>query len=153
VIDMWPFSIFKRRDPRQNHVTDQDDSDSGAATMATKGELNRMKLQLQMEKAKLEHARDVLRIQADIKEAQLDLQDLDEEDSPEGSGEGSADAELVKLLAGFVASKNAGSSPQVQPTTSIEATPEGEPTNEELRDLWHKLPDNYKTQALGMIKK
>lgn len=150
---MWPFDMFKRRDPRHNHVATMEDSESGAATMATKGELNRMKLQLQMEKAKLEHARDMLKLQADIKEAQLDLQDLDNEDDSQDPESNSVDGELIKLIAGAIASKNQSYAPVGQPMTPTEATPEGEPTNEELRELWKKLPENYKTQAMSMIKK
>jgi len=147
----WPFSLFKRRDPRQNHITDQEDSESGAATMATKGELNRLKYQLQMEKAKLEHARDMLKIQADIKEAQLDLQDLDEESGEDEPAGDSSDDMLVKLLSGVIAGKNAGS--QIMPPPAAENIPDGEPSNQQLREMWAKLPPQYKDQAMSMVKK
>lgn len=145
------FDIFKRRDPRQNHDPTPDEQLSGGETMATKGEYNRLKIQLAKQKLQLEHERDMLQIRAQIEEAHQDLEDLQAEDEPEEGG--STDQALLTLVSSFLAKKNGEIAPQGQPAATIEATPEGEPTNEELRQLWHKLPDNYKSQALGMIKK
>ena len=146
------FSIFKRKDPRINHDLTPEDGEAGAAATATKGEINKLKLELMKEKIKLEHQRDMLRLRADIEEAQQDLEEL-ADNGESDPGAVNPDAALIGLISNFMASKNAGSAPISQPMTTNEATPDGEPTNEQLRDLWHKLPEGYKAQAQEMIKK
>lgn len=156
---MGIFDIFKTkkpRDPRLNHDLDPEEQQSGAETTASKGELNRLRIRLQMEKAKLEAERDSLELKKQIIQARQDLEDLeddsfDDEDQDSGSNN-SLEAALIGLLGGALAPKQAPQSTITQ-SADTTATPDGEPTNEELRTLWQKLPQAYKDQASAMMKK
>jgi len=151
---IWPFSLFKRRDPRQNHDFSHDDQQAGAEVNKAKASLKRKELELQEKKIELEAERDQIKLEAEIEKYNRMLDDLrgDDEEEEEPANN-SPDNALNNLVSLFIAQKMGLSAPQGQPTTSIQATPEGEPTNDQLRELWRKLPDNYKQQALGMISK
>lgn len=153
---MWPFSLIKWKNPRINHDLDRIDQDSGGETMITKGELNRLKINLQKEKLKLEHARDMAQLQAELLEAQQDLEDLQAENEPEPEKDDSLDKMMMGLLMGVMAPKGSAQIPAVSNDYTAPAsvnTPTGEPSNEELRTLWHKIPKNYQDQALKQLKK
>ena len=126
----------------------------GADTTKLRGELNHAKHDYEMALAKLEFEKRKLELENSIAELQEDAAEF-EDDYPDAQGEDSADTMLIKLLAPMLLKNQQGGipPPQAAPAQPSEGLPPGEPTDQELRDLWQKLPDQYKAQAKEAMKK
>ena len=153
---MWPFTSKKPKDPRQNHDFSSEDSEAGAEATKSKAELRRLKTELEATKMRAQHELDMLRIKADIEEAKQDLQDLTsdgEEEAPEGSGS-MEDQLMTMMIAKFLGGQQqAAPQPTIIEAEQQQPAPDGEPTDQDLRELWNKLPTAYKNQALKSMRK
>jgi hypothetical protein len=153
--ELNPFKWFKKTSKYGDNRTydlQHEDQEAGAEANRSKAQIKRLKAQLDMDRYRLEHERDRLRLEAEIKELQMDLEDLDATDEPIQE-DNSVEKMVMGLIASSMMSKKGNSTPEFTGNTVQEVTPEGEPSNAELRQLWTKLPPNYKDQALNMIKK
>lgn len=143
------FDIFKRKDPRCNHDMNDEDRENSANTRKLKLELKRAQHDhdLALENLRFEQKR--LELQQSIQELRDDIEDYNGDyDEP---GEQSTEDKLLTTLLTSILAKN-------QPGATITAAPEdltpadGEPSDQELRRLWKKLPANYQAQAKELIK-
>jgi hypothetical protein len=120
----------------------------GADATKLRGELNHAKHDYEMALARLEYEKRKLELENSISELKADAEEFIE-DYPEES-EGSEDKILAAVL-GSLINKNQPA-PTISAPTAAAPTP-GDPTDQELRTLWQKLPQPYKDQAMGEIKK
>lgn len=151
---MWPFSSIKRKDPRQNHEFTQEDTEAGGEATKSKAELRRLRNELEASRLRANHELEMIRIKADIEDAKQQLSDLmdDGEEQEPGSVEDSIMTMLLtKFLGGQASAPVPLSQNQIQQVQT--ATPDGEPTDQDLRELWNRLPVNVKNQALTQMRK
>jgi hypothetical protein len=150
---IWPFSLLKPRiprDPRINHDFTLADSDMGNMVIRSNAEVKKAKNDLEIAKIKLEAERDRLQIQSEIEEYKQKLEDLQDydDDEPEEGGD-STDKMLMALIAGALGQKQPQGAP-ISPQAPITPTPDGEPSDQELREIWRKLPQQYKDQVRSL---
>lgn len=148
-------SIFKRKDPRINHDLNDDDRDGSANTRRLKAELRAAQHEHDMALEQLRFEQKRLQLQQSIQELRDDIEDYnsDYDDPVEG---GSTEDKLLSTLLTSILAKSQGqaSTPAAAlEITPTENTPENDPTDQELRDLWKKLPANVQIKAREMIKK
>jgi len=143
------FDLFKRKPDQFRGFTDETRY-LGTEATRLRGELNKSKHEYQMMLEKLEFEKRKLELENSIAELKDEAAEF-EEDYPDTEEGESADAMLIKLLAPMLLKNQiTPPAPAAQPS---EGLPPGEPTDQELRDLWQKLPDQYKAQAKEAMKK
>ena len=154
---IWPFSAVKKKDPRINHDLDHDDQQAGADATKAKAELRKLRYDLERSKIMLEAEREELRLRTDIEEYRQRYEDLqdsrdDGSDDPDESGGSLADQAMLALVTGILGPKAAPGATIPAQVTQSQPLPDGEPTDQQLRMIWQKLPDNYKEQALKLTQ-
>jgi hypothetical protein len=144
------FDFLKKHDPRYNHPLEEEERLMGTQSTKMKAELKRMQHEHNMAEQKLRHETEMLRLQTELADLQDQLADFDEEEAPQGQ------TPEMMLMAFLMQHMNKGQQAQnitVQPSMGEPPRQDGEPTDEELRQLYRSLPDQYKKMAMSRIKK
>jgi hypothetical protein len=157
---MWPFTTKKPKDPRNNHEFTLDDSKAGIEVRESKASLQKLKYQIEENKLRYQAEIDEMRAQRDLIRVQQQLEDLQGDMEEVETDSGSVEDQMMTMLLGkFLGGQQPINThvthmdPPGDPIAPQEATTDGQPTDQDLRELWNKLPQNVKNQALTQMGK
>jgi hypothetical protein len=111
-------------------------------------EKRKLKNQLDMELMRLGAERDKITMQRDIEQARQDLENL-QSDGIEEEGSSSMEDTLLATLLGKVLQGNKGNTDTVIPVQPVQVEQVSLP-NEQLAEIWKKLPNHVKAMAKRM---